>query len=128
MLSLTCEDMYAGELATIETNLKRHNIPEEDYGHWISQCIDYVTHCGCDAEYKAGLYGNLCMKVPECTSPCTCDNRDGLLEVMIESSKIRLLYKLDPWGIYDGITMLRSNFWIYLEVTNRFDISCITVP
>ena len=33
-----------------------------------------------------------------------------------------------PWGIYDGIAMLVSNFRLYLEVTNRLDINCITVP
>ncbi len=33
-----------------------------------------------------------------------------------------------PQGIYDGITMLGSNFQLYLEAINRLDISCIMVP
>ena len=43
LLALTCEDIYNGDEPTIETNLKRHNIPESDYGQWIENCIRYFS-------------------------------------------------------------------------------------
>ena len=44
LLTLTCEDIYNGDEPTIETNLKRHNIPESDYGNWIENCIRYFSN------------------------------------------------------------------------------------
>ncbi len=44
---------------------------------------------------------------------------------IIVFSQLQLNY---PWGIYDGITVLGSNFRLYLEATNRLYISCIMVP